>query len=489
MFRSLYARLAAALLGLLLLVGVLYLVVGTYVTDLYLLEVRQKLNRDLAAHLVDEGLLLKDGDVDPDALEHVIHILMIINPSIEVYVLNQEGRILAFSAPPGEVKREQIALAPVRQFLDPAARLPVLGDDPRSPDGQKVFSAACIGNEEDPEGYVYIVLGGRLRDSVVSRLSGSYVLRMGGAAFTAVLVFTLAAGLLVFGFLTRRIRRLAEAVEAFGEDGSGSPAPNESDTHRVRGDEISRLQDTFQKMARRIGEQMERLEQADAERRELVANVSHDLRTPLTSLQGFLETLRMRGDRLEPDEIDQYLDIALRHSSKLGKRISDLFELSKLDSHDMQLQRERFSLAELAQDVVQKFQIEAGRKQIRIHTERCRDMPAVEADIALIERVVENLLSNAIRHTPQEGSITVSVDKAGRSAQLQVRDTGPGIPAEALETVFERFYRCTSDDDDDGGTGLGLAIARKIVELHGGNIRATSHPGDGAVFTVALPCG
>lgn len=488
MFRTLYAKLALALLVLLLALGFVYVAAGIYVTDLYLQEIRQKLNRDLAAHLIDDGLLIRDGTVDPATLENVIHMLMVVNPSIEVYVLDPEGRILAYSTPPGRLQLDRVDLGPVRDFLsDPDGSRLVLGDDPRNPDRHKVFSAAAIGAPEDREGYVYVVVGGQLADSVAQRVSGSYVLRMGLAAGLAAMALTLLAGLLLFALLTRRLRRLDVAMRRFEAGGFTEPPAPPLRSRGKGGDEIDRLGETFERMAGRMRAQLEELERADLTRRELVANVSHDLRTPLASLHGYLETLVLKGDQLDPGERRRYLEIAARHSGKLGRRVAELFELSKLDASDVRLQREPVSLAELVQDVTQKFQLEASRKRLRLHTEREKGLPFLHADIGLVERVLENLIGNAVRHTPEGGDVTVTVERQGDRARVRVRDTGPGIPENELRSVFDRYYRCKTDETAGGGTGLGLAIARRIVELHGGSIDASSVPGEGSVFSFSLP--
>jgi signal transduction histidine kinase len=252
-------------------------------------------------------------------------------------------------------------------------------------------------------------------------------------------------------------------------------------------DEIDRLNAVFRDMAGRIREQLAELERGDRMRRELVANVSHDLRTPLAALHGYLETLVLKGDRLDPEQRRRYLEIATEHSAKLGRRVAELFELAKLDACDVKLQRERFSLSELVQDVVQKFQIEAGRRQVQLHTERDSSLPLIDADIGLVERALENLIGNAVRHTPSNGQVTVSVDGGESLVRVQVRDTGPGIAPDELPSVFDRFYRCRGGEANGSGTGLGLAITKKIVELHHGSIQVSSRPDEGAVFTFSLP--
>jgi predicted ATPase/signal transduction histidine kinase len=221
-------------------------------------------------------------------------------------------------------------------------------------------------------------------------------------------------------------------------------------------------------------------------RRDLIANVSHDLRTPLVSMRGYLEVLATRGHSLEPAQRSQYLGIAVRQCEHLAALIDELFELAKLDFKGVVLACEPFAFAELAADVVQKFQLRAEQAGIRLGVEAAPGLPFVEADISLMERVLENLIGNALQHTPHGGCIAVGVAAADGALQVRVSDTGRGIPADELPFVFDRFYR-GQGAGRAGGAGLGLAICRRIVELHGGAIRAESDGRTGSCFRVDLP--
>src|SRR5512143_2811945 len=213
MFKNLSARLAGVLFVLFLLIGVLYIVLTVSTTRLYFQEVNQKLNRILAQHLVSEKILMKDGRVDENALRNIFHMLMVVNPVIEVYLLDAQGNILAYSAPPEKVKRKAVSLEPVKRLLNGAMPLPVLGDDPRDIAHKKVFSVAPISLDGRTEGYLYIILGGEEFETEAQMLQGSYILRL--SVFSAVggLLFALLAALLLFNRMTRRLRHLTLAVE------------------------------------------------------------------------------------------------------------------------------------------------------------------------------------------------------------------------------------------------------------------------------------
>ena len=486
MFRSLYARLAVVLVALLCLLGGLYVALTLYSTRLYLQEVNQRLGQTLARNLVKEkGLTVREGRYDRQLLKGIFDTYMAVNPSIEVYLVDRRGKILAYSAPPGRVKRTHINLAPVHAFLDHPDRLPVLGDDPRNPDRHKVFSAAPIGPPGDPNGYLYVILSGEQYDSVAKLLQGSFIARLSVGTIAASLVLAAAAGLMLFYLLTRRLRRLDAAMAGFEAGGFQSLRRAPLDT-RSR-DEVGRLGRTFYAMAQRIDQQVDALRHTDSLRRELVANVSHDLRTPIASLQGYLETLLLKEGTLTAEQRRHYVEVAIRHSERLGKLVAELFELAKLDSGQMQLHREPFPLAELVQDVVMKFQLQAEDREVTLETRVPPDLPFVNADIALIERVLENLLDNALRHTPAGGTVRVALSRMDGGVGVTVADSGTGIPAGDLPHVFDRFYQASKGGQSGGGAvGLGLAITKRILDLHASSITVDSRPETGTRFDFSL---
>ena len=488
MFRSLYSKLAAVLTGLFCLVGLAIIVVTMFSADMYQQEVNQRLNSKLADHIVAEKLLMQGNRVNQEALEDIFHMLMVINPSIEIYLLDTAGTILAFSAAPDRVKRKRIDLGPVRNLLAGHATLPVSGDDPRSLGGKKVFTAARIPEQGELQGYLYVILGGETYDSVVQKLKASYILQLSTWMIFASMLFALVAGLVLFASLTGRLKRLANAMDAFRSGARPAQIKFLPQVSSHRADEIDRLGSTFTQMSARIEDQMAQLQKADATRRELIANVSHDLRTPLATLQGYIETLLLKEDSLRPEERRSYLQTAIKHCERLNKLVSELLELAKLDSSDIRVEREPFNLCELAYDVVQKFQLKAAEKQIALSTKIEEDPPFVNADIGLIERVLENLIENALQNTPRGGAISLVLTPQNEDVTIQVNDTGCGIPPEELAHIFDRFYQLDkSRKSGQDHSGLGLAITKKILKLHDRSINVASALGSGTTFSFQLP--
>lgn len=500
MFRTLYSRIAAVLFFLVIVIGYVVYSMVLYSAEMYQQELTQKLNTTLAAHIVSEEPLLMGQDitqqqVNHTALKSLFHWLMVINPSIELYLLDARGKILAFSAPEGHVKRQTVSLAPIQRFLAGDTTYPLMGDDPRGNGAnarQKVFSAAPIVGKDaqTPAGYLYVILEGEAFDGVTDMVKGSYILRFTTTGLGASLLLALAAGLTAFGLLTRRLRRLTRIMADYGETGH-RPGEHSAERYPVAqhsNDEIDRLGINFNQMADRIDQQMEALMQTDAKRREMVANVSHDLRTPLTSLHGYLETLLLKDASLSAEERRQYLEIAAAQSTRLTQLVSDLFELAKLDSSETVLSVEPFSLSELVHDIVHKFKLEAEKRNITIKPNCVKGLPYAYGDIGLIQRVLDNLIENALRYTPSGGHITLSLSGESDNIMIKVADTGKGIPENEISHIFDRFYRLEKDRTASGkNAGLGLSIAKRIIDLHGGNIEAASKPNHGTTFSFSLP--
>ena len=307
-------------------------------------------------------------------------------------------------------------------------------------------------------------------------------------AYVAVasIAFALLAAVCVFQLFTRRLKRLSGAIEALAR--GGFTAPLHVPGADPDGDEIDRLSTLVERMSEHIVGQLEQLQHSETWRRELLANISHDLRSPMASIQGYLEILLLKHGAMPLQEQRSYLEIATRQSERLGKLIRDLFQLSKLEAHEVTAQCEAFSLTELVQDVVQKAQLVAVGRGLQVHALPIARQVQVHADIAMIETVLENLIENALRHTPRGGQVLVAVEPRVERVALRVTDTGCGIADEDMAKLFERYYHVDrSEAGVAGGTGLGLAIVRRIVELHGGAIRVESRLGHGTTFAFDLP--
>ncbi|MBN8238530.1 sensor histidine kinase [Marinobacter hydrocarbonoclasticus] len=477
--RTLYARLAIGLFLLLLVVGGLFTLLSLASVREYSAAVNQQLNRNLAQNLVSDRNLVTGGQLNRDALKQLFELYMTINPSLEIYLLDTDGAILAYSADPDRIKRNRVSLEPIQTLLENPDAYPLPGDDPRSHDRQKVFSVTPVPSAIDPAGYLYVVLRGEEFDLAESMVHSNRLLQMGAGALAVSLLVGLLAGLVFFRMLTRRLSRLTERVESFERELSSEQSPPLAE----KGDDIDYLASRFDLMARRIVAQLDLLKHKDAQRRQLVAQVSHDLRTPLASVQGYLEALRMKHETLEAEERGRFLAVALSETHRLGRQVEELFELAALDAREKQPDIEPFVMAELLYDVVQKHRPAADRAGVELIIS-ATETESVLADIAMTERVLDNLISNAIAHSPRNTRVILTMSVRDGGAAITVADAGPGIREEDLGQVFDPFYQAAGAERT-GHAGLGLAIAQRLVVLQQG--RLSAHNANGAVFTLWLP--
>jgi two-component system OmpR family sensor kinase len=483
--RTLYAKLAIVMLALVTILGISYGTFTLYTSKLFLQELNQRFNRDLARQLLVDQMIPEGELIDQSVVANIFKRYMHINPAIEIYLLDARGKILAFEAPEMSIKREQVELAPIKRLLAGDLSYPIVADDPRHEDRQKVFSAAAYPWQGEPQQYLYVVLAGEDYETALGLLRDSYFLQLSLLAIGGTMLFGVLTALFIFNLLTRRLSRLSQVMAAFRQSDFRQAQPYALQGEKIPGDEIDHLGATYDEMSQRIIKQMESLEQKDALRRNLIANVSHDLRTPLAALRGYLETLQLKTESLPTAQRQEYLGIAYKHSERLSQLISDLFELSKLDARETLPTMELIAIGELVHDVSQQFQLNANAQSITLRCDPVEGLPFVSADIGMIGRVLDNLLSNAIRHTPQGGEITITMQTLERGVEISISNSGKGISAENIPYLFDRFYQ-SPENRGGSGSGLGLAIVRRILELHDSEISVSSANGN-TTFRFILP--
>jgi len=488
---TLYFKLAAGLCIILLAVGLSYTIFASYMLQQINQSSQQLISHDLAQNLVNDKKIVHDGKVDKKAMKKTFMQYMTINPSIEIYYLDLQGKILAYSAEPGKVKRNTIDLQPVRQRLSRPQELNILGDDPRSHEAKKSFSVTPIPDTTTPEGYLYVVLQGEELTKALNTKSQNAIIYLGGLVLAGSLIMGLLIGLYLFYRINLRIKKLQSGVANFvGSDFTAEHNAEFNGSDLMLPDEISELEKHISSMTRHIQQQWSALKQQDNLRREMVANISHDLRTPLASIQGYLETLTIKYANLSDEERLKYLNTTAKQAKGLQKLIDGLFELAKLDARERQPEMESFPLLELAYDVIAKFEIKAQQKNIKISIISETENPTVYADLGLIERVLDNLINNAIYYSKSDSKIKVNIAAPeDGSLTIKVSDTGQGIPLDQQDLVFERFHQAHTPERTDGHAGLGLCIVKKIIELHKQTIWVESKPEQGAQFNFTLAMG
>lgn len=484
MLKSLYLRLGIVLLSLFALLAVALLLTLSQLSGKYLDEQAQSTQGMLAEYIAKEHHTIGGAVIDISSMASLFSYVSIINPLTEAYLLDTDGNILAQSHVKRQLLIKRIDLTPIYAYLNKSQPLPIMGDDPHEMQRHRIFSVAPIEYKERRLGYVYIVLSSSNPLSFQELWTGSQNFQIASLLVFSCMIFAFITGLILFRYLTNRLRILTQSVEDFRE------RQYTEDLHippfKKGGDEIDRLTEAFAQMSHRIIKQIKRLEQIDHERRTSITNASHDLRTPLTAMQGYLETLLLKDERLAPLQRKRYIEIAYKHSIRLQDLVNEMFDLARLDSTDLASQPEFFALDELSIDVIQKFQLMADQKSITLTTIANLQPCFVWADLGMIERVYENLLNNAIRHTPVGGKISITLTANEQLVLVEVKDNGEGIDIDIIDTVFERYIYSQHKESAQKRTGIGLAIVKRIMELHQTTIQLESTLGKGATFRFEL---
>jgi signal transduction histidine kinase len=430
---------------------------------------------------------------DDAARKALLQMLMAVNPGVQVYLLDADGRVQHYIGEPGMVRQHQVDLGAVRAFLA-GADLPLRGTDPMGSGVPRIFSAAMFpprAGDARPPGYLYVVLDGSARDQVAAQVGAERLWQGVAWASAGGLLITLALGVFTVRRLSLPLRRLAADMDGYPRGREAGPGTVSAAVSA--GDEVHALARAFGELRLRVESHAEREHRQMADHREMMASVAHDLRTPLTALHGHLEALAQGALPAAPHRggaptRDAVLQAALAQSRKVGRLSQQLFELAALQSGDPVLQRERFALDEVVSDAVQKFEVGHAEPPVTL-----QGVPPgrleLEGDLQLIERALTNLIDNAVRHAPTRQPVRVSLRREGALAEIVVEDSGPGLPSELQERLVQGLsLREPPIRRRSGGIGgLGLAIAQRVAVLHGGSLRPLPAPGGGTRLCLLLP--
>lgn len=296
-----------------------------------------------------------------------------------------------------------------------------------------------------------------------------------GATLTALFIFRPAH---------KRLRSLEQAAVALRE-GRGDVRADEKG-----GDEVSALARTFNRMAADLDSRAQALAASDRARRQLLADVSHELMTPLSAIRGYVETLGMPEVPIDEATRRRYLAIVEQETHKLEAITGDLLDLARLEGGGETLRPEAVPVEDLFRRVADRHEATVHERGITLETSIEPGIPAAWGDAARLEQALQNVAANAIRHTPEGGRVSIRAERHGKRVRIRVHDSGPGIPPAHLPHVFDRFYKVDASRAGTAmpsGSGLGLSIVQAIVERHGGTVSAANAPDGGAVFEIVLP--
>ena len=359
---------------------------------------------------------------------------------------------------------------------------PPFRDEPSGPGGRRrgpgpplLAETASVVVNGEPVARVAVVPGTPPFGRIVRVVGPTMALVAGGV----LVVGGSLMALIVLGPARRRLRAVQAASARLGSGDLRARAPDDG------GDEVAAVARSFNRMADELTDRAQALDASNKARRQLLADVSHELMTPLTAMRGYIETLAMAELQLDPATRERYLHIITQETHRLEHIIGDLLDLARLEGGGTTMRRERVSVDDLFDRVAERHERELSAR----HIELARDVDASAAGVIgdgdRLEQALQNLVANALRYTPDGGRITLTSLRAADALRLTVSDTGPGIPAPQLPLIFDRFYKADASRRQAGGSGLGLSIVKAIIEGHGGRIAARND--NGAVFEITLP--
>jgi len=477
---SLYWKISGLFLLILVLIGVAYVVTTISVTRKYFDEATQRLNARVAEQMLLEVNPFAGDTVNKEAVGKIMHSMMAVNPGLEVYLLDPQGKILSFVVFDQDVKLQSVSLDPIIKFMEEKGETLIYGDDPKNPGASSIFSASEVREDGVLRGYVYMILASEEYLNITTALQQSYLLQIGTKFFLITLLFAFVIGLLFLWLLMRSLRDIVVTVKKFDKGDYVHKIPI-----RSRG-ELAELASTINIMADTMLRNIEELKEVDKLRRDLIANISHDIRTPIAVIHGYIETLIIKSNTLDAKKQEEYLRTILKSTNKLKRLMSDLFELSKLEARQVNPKMEPFFMFDLLQDATQRYKLIAQEKSISFETEFKSKAPMVCADVAMIERVIQNLIDNALKYTPENGKVKIAMAEEDTHLKVSVSNSGRGISEEEIPKIFDRYYK-VDNTRSAHGTGLGLAIVKNILDIHQSKISVFSERFGITTFSFNLP--
>jgi signal transduction histidine kinase len=463
-FRRIYivVFLLIALLGLLF-IGVTYLA-----TTSFYAASTQLLNKDVAAHIAKFTSPYGREGFDRQKADSVFYQAMVISPSAEVYFLDTVGRVIYFHGTPDEIRRWQISVEPLQRYIRSGGLHYMNGPDPRDPDHPKIFSAADVEGDSGRLGYIYVILGNQQYRSVTQMLVNSRVTPMVLGAVMFILSLSLLITVLYIHRFRRRFNDMLAVLNKFREgDFTARFAEREKD-------ELELVTGSFNKLADLLLDNINRVTASEKERRDFMVNISHDLRTPLAIVRGYAETLQLKKGQLSAEEEKEYGELVVSKIRQVEKMVGQLFELSKMESASFEIRREPFVFSEILQEVVR------GRG-LKIECQNCEDGSYIDADISMMERVLQNLVVNAVAYTREGGKALIRLDRIEEELVFRIENEGEPLRADLIGWLNG------TEGVRPARPAIGLTIVRKIMALHEFPFRVEVLPGHINRFSFSMP--
>jgi len=478
---NIFRRISILVFALITIMGVLFMVLTYFATTHYHLASTQLLNKDVAAHIAKFASPYDGTEINKRRADSVFKNVMVISPSAEVYFLDTTGKVLDFYGSKKEVKLWQVSLKNIDEYIASKGQEYIKAPDPRDPSYPKIFSAAAVTDKTKKLGYIYVILGSNEYRAVGDMLFGSHISSLAIKAFFFIILLSIALSFIYIQRLKNRYNTMVGVLEKFEQGDYNARFKIKTN------DEYAPVSQAFNKMADLLTYNIDQLKKTEKEIKEFTTNISHDLRTPLSIAKGYAETLLIKKEEgvLSPQELDSYVKMTLKKIVQLEHMVMHLFEISQMESVEFKANKEPFVLSEIVQETVNTFQLLASEKGVKLKCTQCQYHVWINADIRLMERVIQNLVQNAIRSTPANGEIGVALEVENNLLIFKIVNDGPSLQDDLLQWINSNQNNY-GQRIDKPGTGLGLAIAKKILSLHNSSLVAISPVNNSNQFSFGM---
>lgn len=478
---NIFRRISILVFALITILGVLFIALTYYATTHYHLASTQLLNKDVAAHIAKFASPYDKNGINKQRADSVFKNAMVISPSAEVYFLDTAGNVLDFYGSKKEILQKHVGLKNINKYIASKGEEYIKAPDPRDPSNDKIFSAAEVKSNTQNLGYIYVILGSNEYRNVSQMLFSSHVSNLAIKAFIFIILLSIIFSLLYIQRLKKSFGSFISVLEKFE---NGDLNARFTVKHN---DEFAPVSQSFNKLADLLTYNIDQLTKSETERKEFIKNISHDLRTPLAIAKGYAETLLIKREEsaLTPQELDSYINMIVKKIVQLEHMVKNLLEISKMESAEFRANKEPFVLSEIVQETVNTFQLFASEKIVNLHCTKCQYHVWVNADIRLMERVIQNLVENAIKNTPENGNIGVAMVVKNNKLFFNIENDGPPLSHDLLQwinTPDNEFGQAISKPN----SGLGLSITKKILYLHNASLHAYRLNNNKNIFTFSL---
>ena len=440
----------------------------------------QLLNKDVASHIAKFTSPYTGKGINKAKADSVFYNAMVLNPGSEVYFLDTSGNIIAFHGDKAEILDWQIPLEPIQKYLNDGGDGYIKNLDPKDLSTGKVFSASPVLDKNKKLGYIYVILDSKKSESHISILLSNHIIQLILQGFLVVFIFSLIFVFISIRRINKNFRQTENVLNRFEHGDYSARFSGKQDP------EMAPVAHAFNKMADLLSHSIQTLTESDDERKRFIANISHDLRTPLAIARGYAETLLLGNkSHIERNE-DQPLSLMHGKILQIEKMVKQLFELSKIDAAQFTPNKEPFVLSEIVQETVNNFQNLANAKHVNIQCVQCLYHVWVNADISMTERVIQNLIENAINNTPENGRIATSLEVQDGMLIFHIENTGLPLAEPLVYWINDQRPGKYILREQPAGIGLGLLIVQRILQLHGSHLE-TARKGEFNAFQFSLP--